>query len=63
MIKEKDHSGFFASKVPRFLTESNSNRLGPGSYEISSKISSKQQTGTKLMHIFHNMKPEKLLAK
>lgn len=55
--KDKLYSGVFASKVPRFRTESSEYKVGPGSYELDSKREEKEKEKVpRLMHIVHNAK-------
>ena len=55
--KDKLYSGVFASKVPRFRTESSEYKVGPGSYELDLKREEKEKEKVpRLMHIVHNAK-------
>lgn len=53
--KDKLYSGVFASKVPRFRTESSEYKVGPGSYELDSKREEKEKVH-RSMHIAHHAK-------
>ena len=55
--KDKLYSGVFASKVPRFKTESSESKVGPGSYELDSKREEKEKV-PRSMHIVHHVKSQ-----